>query len=122
MDNLQLKELFDSVLELPTTFDRIIKLKSIKKDYKTSEFYKTTHMPLYRAYKLFLKDSIATEAMHIKRFADAEFVGEYVTNLLDHVSPDAVEHFVDRIVSSLNTNELVAASKEIGEELKKLQR
>lgn len=122
MDNIQLTELFNSVLELDNSFDRILKLKSSAKQYKTSQFYKATRMSIYDAYELFVKDSIATEAMHIKRFANAEFVGEYVTNLLDNISPDAIENLVDRFIESLNVNDMLAKSEEIGEQLKKLQR
>lgn len=122
MDNIQLTELFNSVLELDNSFDRILKLKSSAKQYKTSQFYKATRMSIYDAYELFVKDSIATEAMHIKRFANAEFVGEYVTNLLDNISPDAIENLVDRFIESLNVNDMLVKSEEIGEQLKKLQR
>ena len=122
MDNIQLTELFNSVLELDNSFDRMLKLKSSAKQYKTSQFYKATRMSIYDAYELFVKDSIATEAMHIKRFASAEFVGEYITDLLDHISPDAVENLLDQIIDSLRVNELLNESAKIGEQLKKLQR
>lgn len=122
MNNLQLKELFDSILSLPTSFDRILKLQQIKKQYRASDFFKQTHMPIYKAYELFIKDSIATELMLIKRFANADYVGEYITDTLDHIAPDTIQDFAERIVDAFNTNELLAASAEIGAQLKKLQR
>lgn len=122
MDNIQLKELFDSVVELPNAFDRALKLKEIKKEYKTSAFYKQTRMPIYRAYEWFIKDSIANTAMSIKKFRDAQYIGEYITDLIDHISPDAVEDLMVRITEYLDTSKMVAASAEIGEQLKKLQR
>lgn len=122
MDNIQLKELFDSIVALPNAFDRVLKLKQIKKEYKKSAFYKQTRMPIQMAYKWFMQDFIYNTIIHASKFTDASYVGEYATNLLDNISPDAVEDFVDRIVNSLNTSEMLAASAEIGEELKKLQR
>ena len=118
----KLKELFDSIIALPNALDRITKLREIKKQYKTSDFYKHTHMPIHKAYAAFVQDSIANAALYIKRCATAEHVAEYVTNLLDHISPDVIENLMDRIVNSLDTSELIRSGTEIGEELKQLRR
>lgn len=122
MDNKQLVELFNSIITNKNSFDRLLQLKSIKKEYKKSEFYKKTHLSLLKAYEWFVKDSLSTEAMTIKRFTDSQYLGEFLTDLLDNIAPDAVETFVDRIINALNTTELINASTELGEQIQSLKR
>ena len=58
MNNQELFNLFQSIQKQSNCFDRAIALKNAKKAYKKSNFYKTTHYPITKAYSIFMFNSI----------------------------------------------------------------
>ena len=53
MNNEQLFELFQKIDESTNCFDRAIALKQAKKQYRKSDFYKQTLMPIHKAYEMY---------------------------------------------------------------------
>lgn len=51
MDNQELELQIKKIIENKNMFDMIIVAKDFEKDYKTSDFYKTTRMPLSEVIK-----------------------------------------------------------------------
>ena len=51
MDNKELELQIKKIIENDNMFDMIMAAKTFEKDYKTSEFYKTTKMPILEVIK-----------------------------------------------------------------------
>lgn len=113
MNNEKLFEMFIKIAAVTNSFDRYIQLQQAKKQYKKSDFYKQTHLSFMKAYEWFIKDGISHLIIQLKYNCKAEKIGEYITNILDNIAPDAVEQLVNRIIESLNTTDLINSSKEL---------
>ena len=53
MNNAELVTLFTTINKTTNCFDRELKLRQARKEYKKSDFYKNTHYSIHRAYYLF---------------------------------------------------------------------
>lgn len=51
MDNIELEQHIKEIIDMGNMFDMIIAAKNFEKDYKTSDFYKATKMPLAEVIK-----------------------------------------------------------------------
>ena len=114
MSNTELMQFFEEVANMKNPFDRFLAIKAKEKDYKKSEFCKKTWMPIFKAYEWFVSNALVETIYKAKTLVSADRLGEFLTDTLDHISPDAIEDFVKRITEYLNTEELINASKELG--------
>ena len=103
MDNTQLKEIFQEI-------------------YKKSIFYKNTRWSIFKAYEWFIKDYFINALYRIKHYTTVEKIGQYITDVLDNVAPDAVENFVNAIVENLDPSQLIQSSQELGDILQNFQK
>lgn len=122
MNNTELHQLFYEISAIENSFDKFLKLKEIKKAYKTSDFYKTTKMPYIKAYEWFVKQTIVPDVINIKQHFTPTKIGQFINDCLDSIAPEAVEDLMERIVSYLNTTELIKASTDLGEQIQSLKR
>jgi hypothetical protein len=113
MSNIELQEIFNKIVLMDNTFDRIIAIKKFKKTYKQSSFYKQTRMPIFSAYRMFAQEFSGAIIYKIKNMLNPSVLGEFITNALDHVAPDAVEDFVDKIDQAFNMGEIKDSTKEL---------
>lgn len=113
MSNIELQEIFNKIVLMDNAFDRIIAIKKFKKTYKQSSFYKQTKMPIFSAYKIFIQESSGAIIYKIKNMLNPSVLGEFITNTLDHVAPDAIEDFINKIDQAFNIGELQDSTKEL---------
>ena len=78
-------------------------------------------MSISKAYAWFMKDSLINSLFIIKKYIQPEYIGQYITNMLDHVEPDAVEQLVNRIIDNLDISQITSANQELGEMLQSLK-
>ena len=105
MDN---KELYNKFYEISllNVFDGFIALKQLKKEYKKSDFYKTTKLPLLKAYEIFNKSSINEFLNTIKTLSDTDKMIAKLTDVINGIESDTIQEFFDKIVNTLNIEEL----------------
>lgn len=115
MDNITLEKMFFSIMDKSNGFDRYIALKKLNKEYKKTDFYKKTKMNIRKAYELFVKDGLIYTLSRIKNSLTPDNLGEYLTNLLDNIQPDAIEQLTERIIQNLNLSEITSSTKELGD-------
>lgn len=115
MDNANLEKMFCSIMEKDNGFDRYLALNDLNKTYKKSEFYKKTKMNIHKAYNLFVKDGLMYSLVKFKNSIAPDKLGEYITNLLDNIQPDAIEQLTERIIGQLNLSEITTSTKELGD-------
>lgn len=86
MNNIELEQKVKAIIEIPNMFDMIIAAKKFEKEYKTSDFYKTTHMPIYEvvnnAKKFYLINvpTIKAKAQEIINGLDYTTVNQMIDN------------------------------------------
>ena len=122
MNNIELYENFSRILSLENEFDKFLELKSLQKKYKKSVFYKKTHLSLWREYEWFAKNIIFTKIVHVRNLLTPEKVGEYITNTMDNITPDALEGFLEKITEVLDINQIADSAQELGDMIQSLQK
>ena len=101
-------ELYLKFVEIASnnTFDAYIKLKQLKKEYKKSEFYKATKMPLFAAYKMFLQNFATTSLLKIKDLTDTDTIAAKITDIINSIDEDAINRLIDRLSNVFDINKL----------------
>jgi hypothetical protein len=122
MNNEVLAQFFSEVVRMKNPFDKFLALKDKEKEYKKSDFCKKSRLNIFKAYEWFMSNTLAETIYTANTLVHAETLGEFLTDTLDHISPDAVEDLMKRITSHLNTEELIKASKELGIDLQNFPR
>lgn len=106
MTNKELFYYFSVVRQSDTVFDAYVELKGFKKEYKKSDFYKQTKMPLFKAYKLYL-DTFTTQLFNkIADFLDIDKLSIKFSEFLDGVDENSLERFIQTILSKFNLDNL----------------
>ena len=117
MNNTDLMSFFVEAQDKENSIERILFLKANEKKYKKSNFYKQTHMPIMKAYTYIMADASLTAINKIIKFANPIKLGIFIQDTLDSIEPTTVEEFVDKIVNSLNIEELITESKNLGDKM-----
>ena len=120
MNNYELYFKFATISSL-NAFDAYIELKQFKKEYKKSDFYKKTKMPLFRAYKIYC-NSLVPELYHkLKDWVTGEGIGAKLTEILENIDSDVLFEKVQQIVGSFNLDNLENEKGELQEAINKLK-
>ena len=114
MNNKELVQMFAEIAKIPNTFDRYVQLKNKKKEYKKSEFYKATHMPMLKAYQWMVADSVSAFVMRLQSEKSAMEIGDYISDILDNITPESVENLTQSITSFLDISNMVQSTNELG--------
>ena len=88
------------------TFDAYIALKEFKKEYKKSEFYKKTHMPISCAYKMFLQQLPGKLFFKLQELTDIESLSTKLTEVINGIDEDTVNNLIDKLTSVFNMEQL----------------
>lgn len=106
MDNFELEQQFATINE-QNVFDRYLSLRQLKKEYKNSDFYKQTHCPFGKAYKIYLEGSWNTLLNKLKLITDKDYIIEYFKELFEQGKiNDAIENFVNNFISQISVEEM----------------
>lgn len=87
MNNIELEEKVLEIIRTDNFFDMILKAKEFEKDYKTSDFYKSTKMSLSEV----IKESKIFYALQLKD------LGNKIQNFLNNLSLEHVNGVLDQI-------------------------
>lgn len=107
-NNMDNKELYNKFYEIASLniFDAVIELKKFKKEYKKSDFYKSTKLSLIRAYEIFNKSGINEFLYTLRTLTDTDKIINKLTDILNGIESDTIQDFFDKIVEVLNIDEL----------------
>ena len=121
MNNIDLMNMFEEILQVSNGFDRVIELKNREKEYKKSTFYKKTRMSIDKAYAIFLRESAINMVKRIRDLMNPEYLGIYLTETLEGISPESVQNLLDSFMSMLNIEDLIKNAQQLGEQIKTLK-
>ena len=121
MTNFELELAFEQVFKNDDCFDAFLALKALKKQYKKTDFYKQTHMPLNKAYSLYIRQKGLNILRFIGQFTSVSEVGELITEYLNAVDKDTIEEFFGKINDVFNTKKKKKLQGELNETFSKLK-
>lgn len=125
MNNKELMEFFEQIAQNSNCFDRELMLRKANKEYKKSEFFKKTWMPIGKAFMLYqanafnslgrLINNTAVSALlsgdtFVMRTALEKFFAEFDTSSLDGIAEYLINQFESLSLdsaSSINTLSLL---------------
>lgn len=87
MDNIELEQKIKEIIATDNYFDLKIKAKEFEKDYKSTEFYKTTKIPL---------DQVINEARTHYAYK-LEGLGDKIQSIINNLSMDNINDILDKI-------------------------
>ena len=101
-------ELYLKFIEIAShnPFDAYCKLKELKKEYKKSDFYKTTHMPLYKAYEYANKHFFIQVYFKIQEVMDINSWSSKINSFLDDLDENAMQGLIEKISKTFNLDNL----------------
>ena len=97
MDNLDLQKKVMEIVATPNMFDAIMEMKNFEKDYKASDFYKATKMPIEDVIKYgkmwytYDVDSIGSKIQDFVNNLDLEHLMELINQIGDTFSKENEE-------------------------------
>ena len=93
MTNAELFQLFTRIQrESKNLFDVTLKLKQVRKQYRKSEFYRSTHMPINKAYEMFAANTIHEIIKFVNKDSIIQFIRGDFTLLREEIET-LVENF-----------------------------
>jgi uncharacterized protein YktA (UPF0223 family) len=87
MNNIELEQHIKEIIDMGNMFDMIIAAKNFDKDYKTSDFYKTTKMPLMEI----IKDA------KIFYFIDTSVIKDKLQNIINNIDMSHLNELFDQV-------------------------
>lgn len=109
MDNIELEQRILEIIQTENFFDMIIKAKEFEKEYKTSDFYKITKMPLNDV----IKSSKIYYAIQLKDLGNA------IQKIINNLSFENVSEVLDKLNETFSAeNEEIKDSLEVLKVLK----
>lgn len=121
MTNFELELEFEKVFNTLDCFDSYIKLKQLKKIYKKSDFYKQTHLPINKAYQLYLKNNIINIMKFFLRLNNTEEVGNMISNYINNIDPDIIYNFFNKISELFSVDQLKELQNQLNLSMIKLK-
>ena len=134
MNNQELNEFFAEIAQCSNCFDRELMLRAKTKEYKKSDFFKKTWMPIHKAFLIYQANAfnslscilnspaiaaLATGDTLVIRTELEKFLVDFDTSSLD----DIIDYFVNKLgEAALDTSSLIntfkSAVKDLGLKIK----
>lgn len=121
MNNKELSKKFDKIDELDNSLDIIAALTKLKKEYKSSDFYKTTRFSVYKAYELYHKNDLISVVGKLKTLSNAEKLSQFIQKVVDGLAPDTFQNLVDKISDMFNPGDLQPQQENLQELINELK-
>lgn len=115
MNNTTLFNKLKSIAKLSNPLDAYLELKKLQKDYRKSNFYKQTRMPLKQVYKMVVLNGFKQIIDFIDKLQDPIQVGNLITEYIDSISTESIDELFGKLDNVFNIKDL----KEVGEDLQK---
>ena len=120
MDNNELFKKFEQIAAF-NCFDAYQQLKDFNEEYKTSDFYKATKMKLEDAFQLYKSAQLITLNNKLTRVLDINYMASYLGQVISNIDMDSFSELAEKILNSLNAEELNEQKKELKESIDKLK-
>ena len=111
MTNQELYNYF-TTLAFKNPLDGYCELMAFKKEYKKTQFYVETKMPLLKAYECVCKNLYVHLYNQIREIMDIDCWKVKIENFINDLDPNTIQDMISKLVSSFNMEEL---SNEKGE-------
>jgi hypothetical protein len=97
-------ELYLKFIEIASDnpFDAYCKLKAFKKEYKKSDFYKMTHLPLHKAYEYVSKIIFMQSYIKLQEITNVGSWADKINYLIEELDEDTIQSFIDKLTSSFD--------------------
>lgn len=115
MNNTTLFDKLKSIARISNPLDAYLELKKLQKDYRKSDFYKQTHMPLKQVYKMVVLNGLKQVIDFVNTLQDPIQVGNLITEYIDSISTESIDELFGKLDNVFNIKDL----KEVGEDLQK---
>ena len=115
MNNTTLFDKLKSIARISNPLDAYLELKKLQKDYRKSDFYKQTRMPLKQVYKMVVLNGLKQVIDFVDKLQDPIQVGNLITEYIDSISTESIDELFGKLDTVFNIKDL----KEVGEDLKK---
>ena len=122
MDNIEFLQRLSSVNNITNEFERYLVLQQIKKDYKTTEFYKQTKMPFKQMRKEVAMLRIEKILQLIADNLSVRALAQKATEVVNKIDKTAIDNFMNNLSEVLDVNKLLSLSEELKEQLENLQK
>lgn len=98
------RELYLKFIEIASCnpFDAYCRLKDFKKEYKKSDFYKATHLPLNKAYEYASKTIFVQLYTKLQEITDVSSWVDKINYFVEDLDSDTIQGLMDKISSSFN--------------------
>jgi replicative DNA helicase len=103
MNNELLFQRFKGISELKNPFDQLCALKQFKKEYKHSDFYKSTRLSIYKTYELFCKTQYTTLIATIQELLSEDQLSEFINGVFETIHLDVL---INNMLRSINYDQL----------------
>lgn len=127
MNNLELERHFQEIAAKANVFDRRIALKKFKKEYKKSEFFRITRIPVYRAFTFYQANKVSAALLDVQNIFDIDNAADKINELLENIDLslavnklltlldyDKIQEFLDK-TNHDDTEELAKLTGELKE-------
>lgn len=121
MTNFELELKFENIFRLQDCFDSFLALKQLKKEYKKTDFYKQSHLPIEKAYSLYIKSKGIGILRFLTKLENSEEVGNLISDYIDHIDPDIIWGFFNKISEIFDPEQLKILQKQLNESYNKLK-
>ena len=115
MNNTTLFDKLKSIARISNPLDAYLELKKLQKDYRKSDFYKQTRMPLKQVYKMVVLNGLKQVIDFVDKLQDPIQVGNLITEYIDSISTESIDELFGKLDTVFNIKDL----KEVGEDLQK---
>ena len=101
-------ELYLKFIEIAShnPLDAYLELKNLRAEYKKSDFYKSTKLPLQTAYKLCVQGSLTQIAAKLSTFGDVDAISRRITDVINGIDEDAINNLVEKLMSVFDVSKL----------------
>lgn len=121
MDNNQLLYELREINSIENDLDRIIALKEFEKKYKKSNFYEETKMSLKELQEKLLGFKFNEFVDNFMLNFNIVNLGNVLNHVLEEIDVSTFSNFFDKLIESLDIQQLTDAGQVLQEQVKKLQ-
>ena len=106
MSNKELLIHFMAISQNSNIFDICCELKKFKKQYKTSDFYKITKMPIDTAYKMYISTKGFMLYNKLDNWLEPEFLSDKINEVINGIDEEKLQNLMNKITQVFNLDNL----------------
>jgi hypothetical protein len=109
------RELYLKFIEIAASnpLDGYCQLKDFRREYKKTEFYKKTRLPLHTAYKYAIQSMGTQLYFKLCEIMDVTSWSDKINDFMEDLDPEMVENWINKITSVFNFSNLDSEKGEL---------